>query len=520
MTALLRISRSGWAALIMMAALLTLIFRDGLLYLVQTWGQKEEYSYGYLVPLIAAFLVWQRRDDLERVPFAGSWYGLLVLLSGLALFAVGQLSTLFIIVQYAFIVALFGAVLAYAGWRPMATLWVALFLLLFMIPLPDFLYIQLSQKLQLISSQLGVWVIRLLGISVYLEGNVIDLGTYKLQVVEACSGLRYLFPLMTLGFMAALFFRAPFWQRLTLFLSTVPITVFMNSFRIGMIGVLVDRYGSEQAEGFLHQFEGWVVFMACLFLLFGLMWLLARLRGDRRPLRQLVALELPAPAPRKRAARWRPAPIQAWVAVGVLAAAAVPAALLPERVEAVPQRATFDGFPMQLGAWSGSRQAMEQVYIDALKFSDYVLADYRRTGRAPINLYISYYDSQRKGESAHSPRVCLPGGGWEIEEFGQRTLPGIFSAGGQELHTNRAVMALGNNKQLVYYWFQQRGRIITNEYLVKWYLFWDALTRNRSDGAMIRLITPIPAGSEQGADAVLQDFARTLAPRLDRYLPN
>lgn len=116
--------------------------------------------------------------------------------------------------------------------------------------------------------------------------------------------------------------------------------------------------------------------------------------------------------------------------------------------------------------------------------------------------------------------MCLPGGGWEIEEFGQRTLPGIISAGGQEVRTNRAVMALGNNKQLVYYWFQQRGRIITNEYLVKWYLFWDALTRNRSDGAMIRLITPIPAGSEQGADAVLQDFARTLAPRLDRYLPN
>src|SRR6185437_2514678 len=120
---------------------------------------------------------------------------------------------------------------------------------------------------------------------------------------------------------------------------------------------------------------------------------------------------------------------------------------------------------------------------------------------------------------AHSPRVCLPGGGWEIEEFGQRTLPGI-TAGGQELRTNRAVMAFGNNKQLVYYWFQQRGRIITNEYLVKWYLFWDALTRNRSDGAMIRLITPIPAGATARADAELQQFARVLAPRLDRYLPD
>src|SRR5207253_2194127 len=98
-------------------------------------------------------------------------------------------------------------------------------------------YIQLSQKLQLWSSQLGVAVIRLFGISVYLEGNVIDLGSYKLQVVEACSGLRYLFPLMTLGFIAALFFRAPLWKRSILFLSTIPITVLMNSFRIGMIGI-------------------------------------------------------------------------------------------------------------------------------------------------------------------------------------------------------------------------------------------------------------------------------------------
>ncbi len=517
MSTVLRLGRSGWAALLVMALLLGLIFRDGLAYLFQLWGAKEEYGYAYLVPLVAAFLVWQKRDVLERMSFPGSWSGPFVVLIGLALFAIGQLSTLFIIVQYGFLIALFGAVLAYTGWRAMSTLWAALLLLLFMIPLPDFLYIQLSQRLQLLSSELGVAVIRLLGISVLLEGNVIDLGSFKLQVVEACSGLRYLFPLMTLGFIIVLFVRAPLWQRLTLFVSTVPITVLMNSFRIGMIGVLVDRYGVEQAQGFLHDFEGWVVFMACLALLFAELLVLARLSGDKRPLGQLFALELPRPAA-NRAQPLQPAPMQAWAAVGLLALAAVPALLLPERAEAAPTRSTFSTFPMEVGAWRGHREIMEGEFIDALKFTDYLLANFGRSGNAPVNFYVSYYDSQRKGESAHSPRVCLPGGGWVIDRF-ERQDVSRAAPGGRALQVNRAVMSFGSEKQLVYYWFQQRGRIITNEYLVKWFLFWDSLTRNRSDGAMVRLITPVGAGGEAQADANLQDFVRTVQQQLPRYLP-
>ena len=113
-------------------------------------------------------------------------------------------------------------------------------LLFFMVPLPHFLYNSLSAELQLVSSRLGVGFIRLFSIPVFLEGNVIDLGNYKLQVVEACSGLRYLFPLTALGFIAAVIFKVALWKKVVLFLSTIPITVLMNSFRIGVIGVLVE----------------------------------------------------------------------------------------------------------------------------------------------------------------------------------------------------------------------------------------------------------------------------------------
>jgi len=212
-----------------------------------------------------------------------------------------------------------------------------------------------------------------------------------------------------------------------------------------------------------------------------------------------------------------PAGAPAWAAIALLALATIPAALLPQRAEAIPSRSDFANFPLRLGDWSGTRGTLEHVYIEALKFSDYVLVDYRR-GNELLDLYISYYDSQRNGESAHSPRVCLPGGGWEIQDFRERVLPGVVVAK-EPLRVNRAVIALGNQRQLVYYWFQQRGRIITNEYSVKWYLFWDALTRNRSDGAMIRLLTPITAQGEANSDAALTEFTRTLEPTLASYLP-
>jgi exosortase/archaeosortase family protein len=133
----------------------------------------------------------------------------------------------------------------------------------------------------LFSSQLGVFFIRLFQIPVYLDGNIIDMGVYKLQVVEACSGLRYLYPLLSLSFLAAYLFHGRFWQRAVVFLSSIPIAIGMNGFRIGLVGFLVDRWGTEMAEGALHFFEGWVIFLACSTLLAGEIYLFALLSGRR-----------------------------------------------------------------------------------------------------------------------------------------------------------------------------------------------------------------------------------------------
>jgi len=508
-----------WAAMIGIGFLLIVLFYSGLAWMVHLWTSAEEYGYGFLIPVIALFLIWQRKDSLERISFPGSWAGTLIVLLAIGLLFLGDLSTLYIVIQYAFLVALLGCLVAFTGWRGFRHIAMPFILLIFMIPLPNFLYQGLSSQLQLISSALGVSVIRLFNIPVLLEGNVIDLGTFKLQVVEACSGLRYLFPLMTLGFIAAYLFKGAFWKRAVIFLSSIPITVLMNSFRIGAIGIMVEYWGDSMAKGFLHYFEGWAVFMACIGLLVIEMWILARVGDTQRPLRDVFGLDFPTPTPTNAMVQYRPLPKPFLVTAVLLAVVTILSFTLPKRIEILPQRKDFSEFPMTIGEWHGQRGHLEQFYINVLKFDDYIIADYTNRRHDVVNFYIAYYASQRAGDSAHSPRTCIPGGGWEIAGLSQRRITGV-AINGQALSVNRVVIQMGTDKQLVYYWFQEQGRIVTNEYLVKWYLFWDALTRNRTDGALVRLVTYVRPGEDLAkADRRLVAFTKAVAPQLSVYIP-
>ncbi len=357
------------------------------------------------------------------------------------------------------------------------------------------------------------------GISVFLEGNVIDLGTFKLQVAEACDGLRYLFPLMTLGFIVAYFFKAAMWKRVSLFLSSIPITILMNSFRIGTIGVMVEHWGIEMAEGFLHEFQGWIVFMASVGIMFLEMMLLSRVGSDRQPWRRVFGLELPAPRPASASFMDRPIPAAAYGSLAIAALSAVLMSTIPERREDIPSRADFTTFPLSLEGWAGKSEPMERIYLDQLMLDDYIIANYFKPETRPVNFYVAWYDSQRAGRSAHSPRSCLPSGGWDIQDFSQIDVPGVIIEG-KPLRVNRVLIQLGNQKQLVYYWFQQRGRVVTNEYFVKWYMFWDSLTRNRTDGALVRLTVPLTTTDSLSAvESQLVEFAGAAASNLDAYVP-
>jgi exosortase D (VPLPA-CTERM-specific) len=509
-----------WVLLALALAAAIVSVRTGLAQMLDWLLTRPEYSYGTIIPFVAAFLLWQRKDQVERLSFTGSWAGPLIAALGAALGVLGKLSSVYTIEHYSVIISLYGLILSLTGWRVFRLLWVPILILVLMVPLPEFLYKNFSAALQLLSSQIGVWLMRLMGISVYLEGNVIDLGVYKLQVAEACDGLRYLFPLTVIGFLLAYFFQAALWKRVVLFLSGIPVAIFMNSLRVSTIGVMVEHWGISMAEGFLHEFQGWVVFMISGLIMLGEMMVLARIGRDRKPWRELFRLDFPAPTPKEPPATPRAVPASLYATVALQLAVGTLSLAMPDRPEVIPVRESFMTFGNAVGGWTGQRRALEQAYLDQLMLDDYYLADFVRDSGAPINFYVAWYDSQRAGRSAHSPRSCLPGAGWEIRNLTQQVLAGVQVAG-HALQVNRVLIRLGTQQQLVYYWFQQRGRVITNEYAAKWYLFWDELTRSRSDGALVRLVMAVPPGaSEADADAQLSAFAAAAVAALPPYLPD
>jgi EpsI family protein len=263
-----------------------------------------------------------------------------------------------------------------------------------------------------------------------------------------------------------------------------------------------------------------MVFMSCIALMLGEIALLNRFGHESGTWRQLFGVEFPAPTPAGAVIRQRGTP-KSFIAAGLLLVGFIATSLaLPRAAEVFPARSAFAEYPMQLGEWHGRRETIDAAYLDVLKLDDYLLADYADPAGGAVNLYVAYYNSQRKGEAVHSPRSCLPGGGWQLREFDQRTVSTV-KIDGQPLRVNRTLIELGNERELVYYWFQQRGRVVTNEFVVKWYLFWDALTRHRTDGALVRVITTVPPGTnESQADDRLTEFVARITGDLNRFIPN
>ena len=484
-----------------------------------------------------------------------SWKGFVLFSSGLAFFWLGELGGEYFTLYFSFWLAIVGLCWIHLGWQKLKAIAFALMIMLAMFPFPDFIYNKISVKLQLISTQLGVSMLHLSGMSAFREGNVIDLGFTQLQVVDACSGLRYVIPLMILGLLLAYFFRAAFWKRAVVFISTVPLAILTNAMRIAITGVLYKYWGASVAQGFFHGVSAWFIFLFSFAILLVEIVVLKRIfpggktaqnsdelaqssklpseidnsfhgagiaHGtknqddplDGNPI-QPPASSLRPKAQRGFAAFFDPHFLVAVILLGLTWALSQGV----EFREKIPIKRSLTQFPLQMGEWTGSRQIMEQAFVDTLDLSDYTVVDYKNAQGKAVNFYIAYYESQRKGESIHTPATCLPGGGWIFKQAGAVTIP-MPGYNQDFMRVNRAFMHKSGYKQLSYYWFPQRGRILTNAYQLKIFAFWDALTKHRTDGALVRLITPVYESEElEDADARLQGFVREVVPLLAHFIP-
>jgi exosortase D (VPLPA-CTERM-specific) len=503
----------AWILGCMAALLAAIAFRGALFELVRRWTTQEEYSHGFLVPLVAAWLLWVRRDALLASIAQPAWTGPALILLAMFMHVIGQLGGMFVLSPLAFIVTLLGIILATGGFPLLRVAFIPTAFLIFAIPLPSFIQSYLSIELQLISSRLGVAFISFFQIPVYLEGNLIDLGSYKLQVVDACSGLRYLFPLFSLSFLTVYLFQAPVWQRALVLFSSIPITIAMNGFRIGIVGVTVDRWGPRMADGVLHFFEGWIIFVASALLLALEVILLARISGRRFsevfgfPTTETVQGSAHAES---EVTELR----QLYACLVLICVTMLVGSLTSNRPEIIPERSRFVTFPAKIGNWQGNPSLLEPQVEQFLAMDDYLLSDYSNPDGKIVNLYAAYYASERSGKLPHSPLDCIPGDGWSITKFERTSVD-------HDRPINRATIERNGSKQLVYYWYEKLGKRITTEYFSKYLSLYDAITERRSDGALVRLTTPIRQGEpEHDADARLRQFMHDLGPTLTRFLPS
>ena len=525
-----KIATVNWIRGLFYGVLLVALYASSHTVMVK-WWRNEDYNYCYLIPFVVLYLIWEKRERFLQTPSEPTWAGYVPLIFGLILFWLGELGGEYYTIYLSSWFVLLGLCWIHFGWHKLKIILFPIVLILTMFPPPNFIYFNLSLKLKLISSRLGVWALQAAGKTAYREGNIIDMGFTQLQVVDACNGLRYLFPLVVLAILVAYFSKAAWWKKVVVVLSAIPISIFINGLRIASVGLLYPIWGPQVAEGFFHDFSGWVIFMISLGILLVELWVLNRLfKSKRKSLSAMTASTDSDPDPLKSGTPISPGcgskdsgrpglfQLQFLLAIMLIGATAIVAQSVNFR-EAVPISRSFDQFPLKVGEWSGQVQTMERKFIKGLKFTDYIIANYRTDSSHAVNFYTAYYESQRKGESIHSPSSCLPGSGWEFRQAG-RTIIALSHDASRSMSVNRAVIRNAGYRQLAYYWFPMRGRVLTNIWEMKWYNFWDALTRQRTDGALVRLITPIsPNETIADADLRLQAFTRDLVPVLNDFLP-
>jgi exosortase len=236
--------------------------------LVNDWIHDENYSHGFLIVPLAAFFAWRGRHRLAAAPNAPSWAGLPVVLAALGLVTVGTLGAELFLTRLSLVVMLAGTILLLHGWRDLRILGWPLAFLLLMIPLPAIVFNQIAFPLQLLASRVGTTAIQACAVPVLREGNVIVLANTSLEVADACSGIRSLISLLTLGIVYGYFADPRPWMRAVIALATIPIAIAANAARVAGTGVLAHYYGPQAAEGFFHTFSGWIVFVVAFLMLF------------------------------------------------------------------------------------------------------------------------------------------------------------------------------------------------------------------------------------------------------------
>lgn len=261
------LQRNRWHVLMLLLCI-AVTYRNVVPGMVSDWDNDPNYSHGFLVPLISAYFVWQSWAQIRNIKVRPSLFGLLVVVGSLALLILGYVGTEYYTMRSSLVFLLAGVILFWCGWAILRALALPVGFLLFMVPLPYIVYDAVAFPLKLMVAKFSVFSLKMLGVVVWRDGNIIRFPQTVLEVADACSGLRSLMSLLALAVAYAFISQTSNLKRTVLVLSAIPIAIFTNMVRVIVTGILAQYYGAAAAEGFFHEFAGFVVFAVAMVLLF------------------------------------------------------------------------------------------------------------------------------------------------------------------------------------------------------------------------------------------------------------
>lgn len=502
--------------LISMVLLLTGLYWKIVPPMARQWYQDENYSHGFIVPLIAGYFIYTRWDELKDTLVTRWNAGLAVILFGLMQLLIGWLGTEYFSMRSSFIVILAGVVLYFFGMGVFRIALLSIAYLFFMIPIPYIIYDAVAFPLKIFVTKVSVLTLKTVGIVVMREGNVIMFPTLTLEVADACSGIRSLISLLALAVAYAFFLRISPWKRLILICAAVPIAVFTNAVRVIVTGILAQYWGAKAAEGFFHEFAGLVVFAVAMVMLISLGALLGRDKKQTADIKQQESDNgLQAPELRQGTeVSCHKSMVGKFVCVFILLTAAALYLNLHKDLE-VPINKTFDQFPRVVSGWHMTQEfAMPDNIQKVLKASDTLTRRYVTAEGKTVDLYIGYHGGGKESGEIHSPKHCLPGGGW----FEVSTKRMALDVSGTKVNLVQAVYQKGDRRELFLYWFQVQDKTISDEYSLKIAEITNSIINRRRDASFIRISIPFES-DEQGAVATGERFVKDFMPALREFLP-
>jgi len=512
-----------WAQAGVLAGLVGLVYAPTLLGMYRKWAGDDDYSHAFLIPLLVGYLLWEDRHRLKHARKRPCWPGLFLLIIATLLSYYGILGSDISAARISWWLMVVAIILFCYGLETFKVLLLPLLILSFTIPLPNVINAKVMVYLKMVSSSLGAFILRLFGYPVFVQGNIIDLGITQLQVVDACSGLRYVLPLLAIGLVSAHFFQKVLWKKALLVLATIPVAILMNTFRIAGTGIITNTLGQEYAEGFFHGFSGWLVFMSSFGLLFALNLVLNRF-GGRRTAPEATKARSPEarcqmstdgpPTPPLSIANHFPALICLACLSSILAlglrTTAMPALKLPQGITS---------FPLEFSGWQGTREYLNPE-ITALSGAEEAFAAAYRKGPAMVSFYLGYRGSPflESEEFFHSPNICLPSQGWQTIEETTMAIPEVHPSF-KRFVVRRMVLAQHGGYLLTFYWFQTRNTVAHDIFRNRLHLALHALKRDNTSDTFVRLLTMVPREkSLDEAEAWLIAFVHDLEPVLLQFL--